>query len=361
MLNQRMGGQREMRVKKIRFSDHPQLPFEDWQPDSQDKGLSWPGQAGRVDLDVRCIDDAKEYSDLDIDESDIRLDKLSERNLNFISLGSGSSGNCCYIGNSRGGILVDAGVKTENVVKMLSSYGISMSSVKAMLLTHDHSDHVRYSYNIVRNYKHIRIFCTNRVLNGLLRRHSISRRIKEYHNAIFKEIPFKVLDFEITAFDVPHDGSDNMGFSIEFDSRRFVLATDLGAVTERAYYYMSRANYLVIEANYDRQMLLNGRYPEYLKARIQTDNGHMNNEHTARFLQDIYNKNLKYVFLCHLSQDNNTPVKALKAVRSGLEKAGAVVGNAEETILDRKADVQLMALPRFEASRWFVFRPFLQD
>lgn len=325
-----------MCAKKITFSSHPQLPFEEWQ--------------------TYATED--EPTELDISAEDEMLDNLSDRNLNFISLGSGSSGNCCYIGTKRGGILVDAGVKTEEIVRILSANGVSMNSVKGLLLTHDHSDHVRYAYNIVRSYKHIRIFCTNRVLNGLLRRHSISKRIKEYHNPIFKEIPFKVLDFEITAFEVPHDGTDNVGFSIEFDNRRFVLATDLGAVTQRAYHYMSRANYLVIEANYDLQMLQYGRYPEYLKARIQTDNGHMNNEDTAQFLRDIISPELKYIFLCHLSKDNNTPTKALSAVRGALEEAGKVVGNACETILDRAADVQLMALPRFDPSRWFVFRPF---
>lgn len=331
-----------MCAKKIRFSSHPQLPFEEWQTSAPEKGIKIDSSA----------------SELEISAEDEVLDTLSDRNINFISLGSGSSGNCCYVGTNRGGILVDAGVKTDEVVRMLTANGVSMNSVKGLLLTHDHSDHVRFAYNIVRSYKHIRIFCTNRVLNGLLRRHSISKRIKEYHNPIFKEIPFKVLDFEITAFEVPHDGTDNVGFSIEFDSRRFVLATDLGAVTERAYHYMSRANYLVIEANYDLQMLKYGRYPEYLKARIQTDNGHMNNEDTAQFLKDIITPDLKYVFLCHLSKDNNTPSKALKAVKDALEGAGKVVGNACETILDREADVQLMALPRFDPSRWFVFRPF---
>lgn len=331
-----------MCAKKIRFSSHPQLPFEEWQTYT-------PEKENKIDSSA---------SELEISAEDEILDSLSDRNLNFISLGSGSSGNCCYVGTNRGGILVDAGVKTDDVVRMLAQNGVSMNSVKGLLLTHDHSDHVRFAYNIVRSYKHIRIFCTNRVLNGLLRRHSISKRIKEYHNPIFKEIPFKVLDFEITAFEVPHDGTDNVGFSIEFDSRRFVLATDLGAVKERAYHYISRANYLVIEANYDLQMLKYGRYPEYLKARIQTDNGHMNNEDTAQFLRDIISPELKYVFLCHLSKDNNTPAKALKAVKDALEGAGKVVGNACETILDRQADVQLMALPRFDPSRWFVFRPF---
>ena len=335
-----------MCAKRIKFTDHPELPFDEFNPE-----INMP-QSGGMRERGRGV-----YTDLSVDDADLSIDNLSERNLYFMSMGSGSSGNCCYIGTKRGGILIDAGVKTEEVVRMLSSNGVAMSAVKALLITHDHSDHVRYAYNIVRNHKHIRIFCTNRVLNGILRRHSISKRIKEYHNPIFKEIPFKILDFEITAFDVPHDGTDNMGFSLEFDNRRFVLATDLGAVAERAYYYMSRANYLVIEANYDLQMLKNGPYPEYLKARIQTERGHLDNVETGKFLKEVVNPDLKYVFLCHLSQDNNTPSKALKEVREALESVGKIVGNAEETISDRKADIQLMALPRFESSRWFLFSP----
>lgn len=339
-----------MCAKKIKFSGHPELPFEEWtEPETEKFTPSRFGRQGGAGAGV---------SDLELTADDIRADGLDEKNINFISLGSGSSGNCCYIGTKKGGILIDAGVKTEDIVRMLASNGVSMSSVKALLITHDHSDHVRYAYNLVRNHKQMRIYCTNRVLNGILRRHSISKRIKEYHIPVFKEIPFRILDFEITAFDVPHDGTDNMGFSIEFDNRRFVLATDLGAVSDRARHYMSAANYLVIEANYDLQMLLAGRYPEYLKARIQTERGHLDNMQTGAFLKEIVTPSLKYVFLCHLSQDNNTPAKALAAVREALESAGKTVGNAAETILDRKADLQLMALPRFEASRWFVFRPF---
>lgn len=335
-----------MSAKKIRFCNHPRLPFEEWEDEA-----SHPSGNDSIKPKLQ-----ESYTDLEITGEDIAADSLPDHNLYFLSLGSGSSGNCCYLGTRRGGILIDAGVKTDQVERMLAANGVSMKSVKALLLTHDHSDHVRYAYNMVRNHKHIRLFCTNRVLGGILRRHSISKRIKEYHHPIFKEIPFKVVDFEVTAFDVPHDGTDNMGFSVEFDNRHFVLATDLGAVTDRARHYMGRANYLVIEANYDLQMLKLGRYPEYLKARIQTENGHMDNVATGKFLREIVNPDLKYVFLCHLSQDNNTPAKALKAVRDALEDAGKVVGNGAETILDRKADLQLMALPRFESSRWFVLR-----
>ena len=273
-----------------------------------------------------------------------------------MSLGSGSSGNCSYIGNERGGILVDAGVKPDYVEDRLRASGISMAEVKGILLTHDHSDHIQYVYRLLRAHKHLVLFCTNRVLNGLLSRHNISKRIRDYHIAIYKEIPFKILDFEITAFEVPHDGSDNMGFSIVQGDRHFVLATDMGAVSARAYHYIQQAHFLVVEANYDLTMLRNGRYPEYLKARIQTQYGHMDNTSTGALLSRVAGNGLKYVWLCHLSRDNNTPEKALSTVRATLEQSGFNVGTDAETLADLRADLILTFLPRFDATRLYVLR-----
>lgn len=314
---------------KIVFDDQPGLPFEEWE---------------------------KPDSSLYASEPEPEPMRKSPVPLYFCSFGSGSSGNSCYIGSSSGGIIVDVGVRAEEVEQGLAANGVSMKHVKAILLTHDHSDHVKYVYSMLRNNKHIKLFCTNRVLNGLLRKHSISRRIKEYHVPVFKEIPFAISDFEITAFDVPHDGSDNMGFSFDFHGRRFVVATDLGEVTERAYHYMSQASYLMIEANYDLQMLRLGRYPEYLKTRIMGGHGHLDNRQTASFLVETVNPAMKYVFLCHLSQDNNTPQIALHTVRDALEARALKVGGGSESFEDRSADVQLVALPRFGMTRWFVFR-----
>lgn len=280
----------------------------------------------------------------------------SDSRIFYISLASGSSGNSCYIGTSAGGVIVDAGIRQDEIEIQLRANGIDMKNVRGLLLTHDHTDHVKFAYNLLRNHRHLKLFCTPRVLNGLLRRHSISNRIKEYHVPIYKEIPFKVGDFEITAFEVPHDGSDNMGFSLVYGERRFVLATDLGAINDRAYHYMSQANYLVIESNYDLQMLLNGSYPEYLKTRIRQGNGHLDNTVTAAFLADIAGRGLEYVFLCHLSQENNMPQVAVKTSREALERRGLRVGDCSGRLAMRDADIQLMALPRREASPLFVFR-----
>lgn len=324
--------------KRISFEGIGRLPFEEW----EDEDLPKPSR-GIYDR-IRIPE--KEKAQLN-----------SDGLLYFISFGSGSSGNSCYVGTSNGGVIIDAGIRADEIEAKIRANGIDIKKVYGVLLTHDHSDHVRYAYTLVRNNRHMKVFCTNRVLNAILRRHDISKRIKDYHAAIFKEIPFKVGELEITAFEVPHDGNDNMGFSVGYQDRNFVLATDMGQIMPRARHYISQADYLVIESNYDLKMLLSGRYPEFLKARIQTSVGHMENDATAAFIKEVYTNRLKHIFLCHLSKDNNTPEKALEKVRAALMEAGATVGSGMETIEDRKADVQLVALPRYDSTRLYVFRP----
>ncbi len=274
----------------------------------------------------------------------------------FISLGSGSSGNCSYIGDANSGLLIDIGVDYRNVVEELKRNGIAIEAVKGICLTHDHADHVRYAYAMVRKYRHMSVYCTPKTFNGILRRHNVSRRLKDYHTPIYKEFPFKIGEFTITAFEVMHDGTDNSGFFIEHGEHRFAVATDLGCISPRVDFYMRQADYIVLESNYDAEMLRNGTYPEYLKSRILAENGHLDNVDAGRFLAEIYTPKLKYVFLCHLSNDNNTPVKAVTVVKDALMTRNVTVGDGSGSIESRDADVQLVPLPRYDSSQLFVLR-----
>lgn len=276
--------------------------------------------------------------------------------LQFISFGSGSSGNCSFLGDTDTGILIDAGVDADKVTAELSRNGIRMSSVKGIILTHDHGDHIRYVYTLLRKNRHMALFCTPKAFNGIMRRHNISRRLKDYHHPIYKEIPFKIGAFEITAFEVDHDGTDNAGFFIQHGDFRFAIATDLGCIGTRVDHYMRQAEYIILESNYDRSMLLNGSYPEYLKARIMADNGHMDNEHTAAYIARIYRPEIKYLFLCHLSHDNNTPDIATATIRRALETIGVTVGDGSGSYEAGRAALQLMALPRFDSTGLITLR-----
>jgi phosphoribosyl 1,2-cyclic phosphodiesterase len=276
--------------------------------------------------------------------------------LRYISFGSGSSGNCAYLGNDKGGILIDAGVDNKHVEDALLHNAIDMSTISGILLTHDHNDHVRYAYALLRKNKHMLLYCTPRCLNGLLRRHNISRRIKDYHKAIYKEIPFEAAGFTITAFEISHDGTDNVGFALDRGDHHFVVATDMGKITDRADHYMRMANYLMLESNYDLDMLKNGRYPEHLQARIIGEQGHLDNVVAAEYVKTIVSPTLQHLFLCHLSNDNNTPDIALTTMRKAIEETGRLVGDASGSAEALSADIQLCALPRYESSPLYVLR-----
>ena len=293
------------------------------------------------------------------------------KGLCFISFGSGSSGNCAYLGTPRGGILIDAGIREpvkyhrkkknpekeyvltlDQAIAELERNGVSADMVKGILLTHAHQDHMRCLYPAISRCK-CSVFCTMGVMSQMLQRCRISSRIRDHHVPIFKEIPFRILDMEITAFETSHDVK-SVGFSIEYEGERFIVATDMGVITERAAYYMSRANYLMIECNYDLPMLLNGRYPQMLKDRVMGEKGHLDNAVAAQFVAEHYHEGLHYVFMCHLSQDNNTEEIATTTMREALEARGISVGDASNSASQRERDVQIYALPRYTTSTWFV-------
>lgn len=270
----------------------------------------------------------------------------------FMSFGSGSSGNCSYIGDRDSGFLIDAGVDARKVMADLHKNGIPMDRVKGIIITHDHHDHISQAYHLLRANRHIRFYCTPRAFNGILRRHNISRRIKDYHVPVYKEFPFTIGNFTITPFEVMHDGADNAGFHISRGDRAITIATDLGCISPRVDHYMRLADTIVIEANYDLRMLTNGAYPEYLKARIRADNGHLDNAVTASFVASIHSERLRTVFLCHLSHDNNTPATAFRAITEALAPLGIErIGNLIPSVADPlPPQINIIPLPRYDST-----------
>lgn len=278
----------------------------------------------------------------------VTLEPMEEA-IQFMSFGSGSSGNCAYVGDERGGFLIDAGVDGAKVETALKAQGIPMAKVKGIILTHDHGDHVRYVYSLLRNNRHLLVYCTPRVLNGMLRRHSMSRRVKDYHRAVYKEFEFTIGNFTITPFEVMHDGSDNCGFHIRHGQSTMAVATDLGCISDRVSHYFTGVNFMVLESNYDHKMLIEGPYPDYLKARIEKECGHLDNQVSAALVAEKWHPALSHVFLCHLSHDNNTPETALQTHRTTLHAArpDLKIGDGTQEMI---TDIQLMALPRFDAT-----------
>jgi phosphoribosyl 1,2-cyclic phosphodiesterase len=252
-----------------------------------------------------------------------------------MSLASGSSGNCYYLGYGDHGILVDAGIGIRTIKKRLKDADIPMQSIRGVFVTHDHTDHIKAVGHLGENL-HIPIYATALTHEGINRSYCVTEKLHDSVRYMEKEEPVQCGPFRITSFEVPHDSTDNVGYSIEINGRFFSFATDLGEITPLAARYISKANYLILEANYDEEMLRMGPYPAYLKQRISGRNGHLSNSAAADFLAEIITEALQYVWLCHLSEDNNHPELACKTIECKLRSKGIVVGK----------DVQLFALKR---------------
>jgi len=262
----------------------------------------------------------------------------------FLSIASGSSGNCYFLGTEGYGILFDAGTGIRAIKKVFKEHQIDPSQIMAVFITHDHADHIK-SVGVLGEKYNIPIYATEKVHEGINRSRYVEEKLFTSKRIIEKEVPVEIKDFRITAFEIPHDGSDNVGYLIEFGEHKVVLATDAGHISETMARYIKIANHLIIEANHDLEMLKTGNYPDFLKERIRNGFGHLSNRETADFLAANFDLHLKNIWLCHLSKDNNHPELACKTVEMALGEYGIRVGK----------DVNLSALKRTVPSDMFFF------
>lgn len=262
----------------------------------------------------------------------------------FFSLASGSSGNCYYLGTPEYGILIDAGISVRTIKKVLKDRSIDLSQIMGVLVTHDHADHIK-TVGYLGEKLNIPVYSTEGVHKGIEKSRYVEETLNASKRIIEKEKPFKIKDFEITAFSVPHDSTDSVGYHIVCGDQRFTIATDVGHITDTVGKYICMANHLVLEANYDEEMLKYGTYPPFLKERVASPTGHLSNRDAAEFLATHYTPELKDIWLCHLSRDNNHPELAHKTVDIRLFEEGIRVGK----------DVQLVALKRSTPSDVYEF------
>ena len=244
----------------------------------------------------------------------------------FISFGSGSSGNCYFLYTENDGLLVDIGVGIRALKKNFRDYGLKMPQIHRVLITHDHADHIKSVGSLSYDFQ-LPVYATKKVHDGIDRNYCVTKKVGSGLRHILVPNEKVVMgDFTVTPFTVPHDSSDNVGYFIEVEGITFCIITDAGVVTDEMGSYISRANYLVLEANHDVEMLQRGPYPEYLKKRILSETGHLSNTSCAEAIVKNATENLRYVWLCHLSEENNHPELARKTVEAVLRSFGMVTG-----------------------------------
>lgn len=248
------------------------------------------------------------------------------------TLSSGSSGNCVFVSSGATSLLVDVGISMKAADRHLRTLGSSLSDISAILVTHEHSDHIKGLEMISKHYG-IPIIAP-------------SSSAEHFPSTIGRELirpmsdlgfSLEIGDIGVSAFPTPHDSAASVGYVFEMGGRRFGLATDMGFATKNVADALLGCEGIIIEANYERKMLENGPYPYFLKQRVASSRGHMENTDSAKMIAYLALEGGTGSFmLAHLSDTNNTPSKALETVGAYLDS--------------KKITVRLLVADRYQPS-----------
>ncbi|MBQ9015258.1 MAG: MBL fold metallo-hydrolase [Firmicutes bacterium] len=261
--------------------------------------------------------------------------------LQFCSFASGSSGNSYLVKDDKTAVLVDAGISGKRILQGLEETQTPLEMVSALLITHEHIDHVKSIPVLTKRIPDLRVYANEATWDA------IQRPVPEHARQVFETgRDFQVGSLQIRTFPVPHDAAEPVGFSIFGCGRQVSICTDAGCITDQIYGEILDADLLLLEANHEREMLLMGRYPYPLKQRILGDEGHLSNVSAGEILGRITTQRQKkrQVLLGHLSRENNDPNVAMLAVKNTLEEQEIYIGG----------DLQIQVARRDERSRLYV-------
>ena len=239
------------------------------------------------------------------------------------SLYSGSSGNAVFVSETDTKILVDAGVSGKKIEEGLHSINVSIAEVNAILISHEHSDHICSVGYLSKKYN-IPVYASEltwECMEGQASKIHPDNRFKFHPDSWFK-----IGSLDILPFRIPHDAKEPCGFSIIGNNKKVTIATDLGHINEYLMSNMASSDLLILESNHDIEMLKCGRYPWHLKCRILGENGHLCNETAAKTIAHLVKSGMKKFLLGHLSNENNFPELALQTVSNALGEIGVKIG-----------------------------------
>jgi len=217
------------------------------------------------------------------------------------SLNSGSNGNCYYVGNEKEAVLIDAGLSCRETEKRMKRQGLSMEKVRAIFISHEHTDHIKGVAGIAKKHKLPVYITANTYRNSGL---EIDLTLVQPFGAYQ---PVNVGSISVTAFPKFHDAADPHSFLISYKDKKVGVLTDIGACCEHVIENFQQCDAVFLEANYDDEMLQNGRYPYFLKNRIRGGQGHLSNAEALKLFLDFRSEKLSHLLLSHLSKDNNCP------------------------------------------------------
>lgn len=240
----------------------------------------------------------------------------------FCPLYSGSSGNSIFVGSERTKILIDAGLSGKNIDKALCEIGENTAEIKAIFITHEHSDHVKGAGILSRKYN-IPVYANEKTWQSI---YGKMGKVKDENIKVLNSKFVEVGDLCIENYSIPHDAIDPVGYAIHYKNKKACIATDLGYFTEEVERAIKDSDVLLIESNHDVEMLKFGPYPYPLKRRVLSNVGHLSNDACGEAIVKITNSKPKEIYLGHLSKTNNYPDLAYKTVENTLVDNGIEIG-----------------------------------
>ncbi len=226
-------------------------------------------------------------------------------------LESGSKGNCTLIKGKEANLLIDAGGTLKYIEEKLNENELSIDKINYILISHSHSDHTNALQSIIKK-AHPTIIVSELMYKDL-------GFLKRYENVMYMQDSFNLDDLQIETIKTSHDTTDSRGFIITEGNSSIVQITDTGYLNQKYFNKLKNKNLYIMESNHNIEMLMHGRYPKWLKARVASDVGHLSNESSAYYLSKLIGENTKKVILAHLSEENNTPEIALSTLKKELE------------------------------------------
>ncbi len=233
--------------------------------------------------------------------------------MDFCSIASGSSGNCIFVGTQKTNVLIDAGISGKRVAEGLRTIDRKPEELDAILITHEHSDHIKGLGVLARKYG-VPIYSTEGTIRIMQEQQMLGKVDESLFHTVVPDENFVIGDLAVQPFSVSHDAADPVAYRLWNGEKSVAVATDLGYYDAYIVGHLKDLDAVLIESNHDINMLQVGTYPYYLKQRILGRKGHLSNENAGRLLGEILNEHMKAVFLGHLSKENNYEELAYQTV-----------------------------------------------
>ncbi|MCK8824972.1 MBL fold metallo-hydrolase [Fuchsiella alkaliacetigena] len=264
---------------------------------------------------------------------------LVDISLEVCSLASGSSGNSIYIASAKKKLLIDAGLSGKKISNRLAQINIEGSQLDAILITHEHQDHIKGAGVLSRRFD-LPIYATEKTWAVAEQKLG---KITAENRCVMNKAGLEIGDIGIDCFSLPHDAEDPVGYALHSQGRKVAIATDIGCMTQELLGNLAEAELVILEANHDLEMLKTGPYPWSLKRRIMSEQGHLCNDEAGATAVELVKNSVQRILLAHLSKDNNVPELAYLTIKNMLVDAG----------IDLDVDLKLDFIYRNQVSELF--------